>query len=159
MKPFGKEGPLAGMAFQQNVEQRAFQAGGGRLVAPAQRLADFVAGKVSADLPSCSYLPGLNATSLRDVLPPFIYEDLRGGFKAFGQKMKGYYTNEAQILGVESRTSSPVRIPRDKETLEHPQMKRLFPCGEGAGYAGGIVSAAMDGERCAEAAYHLYVKK
>ncbi|MBS1660952.1 MAG: NAD(P)/FAD-dependent oxidoreductase [Bacteroidetes bacterium] len=150
MAPFAGQGPLAGVAFQQSVEQRAFQAGGGKFVAPAQRLADFVAGKVSSDLPSCSYLPGLNAVSLRDVLPSFIYEDLRGGFKAFGQKMKGYFTNEAVVVATESRTSSPVRIPRDPETLQHPQIRNLFPCAEGAGYAGGIVSAAMDGERVAD---------
>ncbi|HXO77419.1 MAG TPA: hypothetical protein VN824_19330, partial [Puia sp.] len=113
------------------------------------RLADFVAGRVSADLPACSYLPGLHSVSLQEVLPSFVYEDLRGGFKAFGEKMKGYFTNEAVIVATESRTSSPVRIPRDPETLQHPQIRNLFPCGEGAGYAGGIVSAAMDGERVA----------
>jgi len=96
---------------------------------------------------------------MKEVLPPFIYSGLKQGFKAFGQKMKGYFTNEAQVVGVESRTSAPVRIPRDKETLEHIQVKKLFPCAEGAGYAGGIVSAAMDGERCAEAAIKMYVKK
>ena len=150
MQAFEKEGPLAGLAFQQSVEQNAFKWGGGKFVAPAQRLADFVAGKVSADLPSCSYLPGLNAAPLREVLPSFIYRDLQGGFKAFGQKMKGYFTNEAVVVATESRTSSPVRIPRDPKTLQHPQIRNLFPCGEGAGYAGGIVSAAMDGERVAE---------
>jgi len=106
-----------------------------------------------------SYQPGLHSADMREVLPGFIADSLRQGFKNFGSKMKGYLTNEAQIVGVESRTSSPVRIPRDKDTLEHIQTKRLFPCGEGAGYAGGIVSAAMDGERCAEAAVRMYVKK
>lgn len=149
MAPFQQRGPLAGLAFQQSVEQKAFEWGGGKFVAPAQRLADFVAGKVSADLPASSYLPGLHSVPLREVLPSFVYEDLRGGFKAFGEKMKGYFTNEAVIVATESRTSSPVRIPRDPETLQHPQIKNLFPCGEGAGYAGGIVSAAMDGERTA----------
>ena len=149
MMPFQQQGPLAGLAFQQSVEQKAFEWGGGKFVAPAQRLADFVAGKVSADLPACSYLPGLHSVPLREVLPSFVYEDLRGGFKAFGEKMKGYFTNEAVVVATESRTSSPVRIPRDPETLQHPQIKNLFPCGEGAGYAGGIVSAAMDGERVA----------
>lgn len=149
MSPFRQHGPLAGAAFQQSVEQKAFDRGGGKFVAPAQRLADFVAGKVSADLPPCSYLPGLRSAPLREVLPSFVYEDLRAGFKAFGEKMRGYFTNEAVVVATESRTSSPVRIPRDPETLQHPQIRNLFPCGEGAGYAGGIVSAAMDGERVA----------
>jgi len=95
---------------------------------------------------------------MKEVLPPFIHDALQQGFRNFGQKMRGYLTNEAQLVGVESRTSSPVKIPRDKDTLEHIQMKRLFPCGEGAGYAGGIVSAAMDGERCAEAVAKIYFK-
>jgi len=149
MAPFQKEGPLAGLAFQQSVEQKAFQHGGGKFVAPAQRLADFVAGKLSSDLPDCSYLPGLRSASLKEVLPSFVYADLRGGFKAFGEKMRGYFSNEAVIVATESRTSSPVRIPRHPETLQHPQIGNLFPCGEGAGYAGGIISAAMDGERVA----------
>jgi uncharacterized FAD-dependent dehydrogenase len=113
---------------------------------------DFLNKKVSSSLPETSYQPGLTSCEMREVLPSFLSEALKQGFKSFGEKMKGYLTNEAQIVGVESRTSSPVRIPRDKDTLEHPQIKMLFPCGEGAGYAGGIVSAAMDGERCAEAA-------
>ncbi len=150
LAPFKKEGPLAAMAFQQSVEQKAFQWGGGRQVAPAQRLADFVAGKVSADLPSCSYLPGIHSVPMQEVLPGFVYDRLRGGFKAFGEKMRGYFTNEAVIVATESRTSSPVRIPRDPETLRHPQIANLYPCGEGAGYAGGIVSAAMDGQRVAD---------
>jgi len=150
MAPFHKHGPLAGLYFQQSVEQSAFRHGGGKFVAPAQRMADFVAGKVSADLPPCSYLPGLQAASMHSVLPPFIYNSLRQAFPAFGKKMRGYYTNDAVIVATESRTSSPVRIPRDTQTLQHPQVKNLFPCGEGAGYAGGIVSAAMDGERVAE---------
>jgi uncharacterized protein len=143
-------GPLAALYFQQSVEQKAFEYGGGNMVAPGQRLADFVSGKVSADLPDCSYLPGLRSASLREVLPPFIYKSIREGFIAFGRKMKGYYTNEAVLVATESRTSSPVRIPRDPNTLQHPQIKNLFPCGEGAGYAGGIASAAMDGERVAD---------
>ena len=149
MAPFHRHGPLAGLYFQQSVEQSAFRQGGGKFVAPAQRLADFVNGKVSANLPPCSYLPGLHSASMQDVLPSFIYESLRQAFPVFGKKMRGYYTNEAVIVATESRTSSPVRIPRDAETLQHPQIKNLFPCGEGAGYAGGIVSAAMDGERVA----------
>ena len=112
---------------------------------------DFVNGKISESLLETSYQPGLTSVDMRTVLPTFIADALRQGFQAFGKKMKGYLTNEAQIVGVESRTSSPVKIPRDSESLEHPQLKNLFPCGEGAGFAGGIVSAAMDGERCAEA--------
>jgi uncharacterized protein len=150
-KSFAKYGPLAGMYFQQYVEQRACEIGGGTQLAPAQRLIDFVEKRKSGSLLETSYQPGLSSVEMRDVLPDFISDALKQGFKNFGTKMKGYLTNDAQIIGVESRTSSPVRIPRDKETLEHPQIKMLFPCGEGAGYAGGIVSAAMDGERCAEA--------
>jgi uncharacterized protein len=150
-KAYNKYGPLAGMYFQSDVEKRACEIAGGTQVAPAQRLVDFVEGKVSASLLDTSYQPGLASVDMKAVLPEFITNALRQGFKNFGTKMKGYLTNEAQIVGVESRTSSPVKIPRDKETLEHPQIKNLFPCGEGAGYAGGIVSAAMDGERCAEA--------
>ncbi|CAN5611647.1 FAD-binding protein [soil metagenome] len=146
---------LSLMHFQQMVEQKAFTAGGGKFVAPAQRMIDFVDRKVSSYIPPNSYLPGLHAADLTTVLPPFIYEALSAGFKAFGKKMRGrkgnpgYYTNEAVIVATESRTSSPVRIPRNGETLEHPQIKNLYPCGEGGGYAGGIVSAAMDGERVA----------
>lgn len=150
-KPYAKHGPLAGMYFQQEVEQRACKVAGETQVAPAQRLVDFVEGKRSSQLLETSYQPGLASVQMREVLPMFIADALKQGFKNFGAKMKGYLTNDAQIVGVESRTSSPVRIPRDKETLEHPQIKMFFPCGEGAGYAGGIVSAAMDGERCAEA--------
>jgi uncharacterized FAD-dependent dehydrogenase len=143
--------PLSLLYFQQEVEQRAFNAGGGELVAPALRLADFCEGKLSATLPSCSYLPGLRAAPLQEVLPAFILTRLRSAFKEQGKKMRGYYTNEAVVVATESRTSSPVRIPRDPDKLHHPQLKTLFPCGEGAGYAGGIVSAAMDGERVADA--------
>ena len=137
------------MHFQQSVEKKAFMAGGGNFVAPAQRLTDFVANKVSGSLPRCSYGPGINAVSLKEVLPSFIYNSLKQGFIEFGKKMKGYLTNDAVVLATESRTSSPVRIPRNQDSLEHPQIKNLYPCGEGAGYAGGIVSAAMDGERVA----------
>ncbi|MFN8334814.1 MAG: FAD-dependent oxidoreductase [Cyclobacteriaceae bacterium] len=150
--------PLAAMYFQRDIEQQACRVAGGTQVAPAQRLMDFLNRKVSSSLPETSYQPGLTSIEMREVLPAFLSEALRQGFKSFGEKMKGYLTNEAQIVGVESRTSSPVRIPRDKDTLEHPQIKMLFPCGEGAGYAGGIVSAAMDGERCAEAALHKIMK-
>ncbi len=142
-------GVLSGMMFQQKIEQSAFTAGGGKFKAPAQRLTDFVIGKSSSTLPSCSYLPGIVVSDLQNVLPGFIYQSLREGFKEFGKKMKGYLTEEAVVVATESRTSSPVRIPRDNETLEHPEVENFFPCGEGAGYAGGIVSAAMDGERVA----------
>jgi uncharacterized FAD-dependent dehydrogenase len=141
--------PLALLKFQQKVEQKAFEAGGGDLVAPAQRMADFTNNRVSATLPDCSYLPGLKSVGLDNVLPSFIYKRLQEAFKEFGKKMKGYYTNEAVVVATESRTSSPVRIPRHTVTLQHPQIRNLYPCGEGAGYAGGIVSAAMDGERVA----------
>lgn len=120
------------------------------MVAPAQRLIDFCERKASRDLPDCSYLPGIRPVKLDEVLPTTVSRALREGLKQFGKKMKGYFTNEAVLVATESRTSSPVRIPRDRETLMHPQIAGLFPCAEGAGYAGGIVSAAMDGERCAE---------
>ena len=144
-----EDNPLLLLAFQEAVEQQCYQVGGGKFVAPAQRLEDFCMSKVSTSLPDCSYLPGLNSVSLNEALPSFIHTTLQQGFKAFGKKMKGYYTNEAIVVATESRTSSPVRIPRDGDSLQHPQIKRLYPCGEGAGYAGGIVSAAMDGERVA----------
>ena len=153
---YSQFGPLAGLNFQQEIEQRACRIAGGTQVAPAQRLVDFVSGKVSGTLPDTSYQPGLLSIDMREVLPESIAHRLRDGFKAFGKKMKGYYTNEAQVVGVESRTSSPVRIPRGKEDCEHPQIKRLYPCGEGAGYAGGIISAAMDGEKCAERLVEKY---
>jgi uncharacterized protein len=158
-KLFEKHGPLAGMYFQASIEQRACEVAGKSQTAPAQLLSDFVSKKTSSSLLETSYQPGLLSASMDDVLPTFISDGLRQGFKIFGNKIKGYLSNEAQIVGVESRTSSPVRIPRDKETLEHPQVKRLFPCAEGAGYAGGIVSAAMDGERCAEAVARIYFGK
>lgn len=141
--------PLLLMDFQQSVEQKAFTAGGGNFVAPAQRMVDFCNNKISQNLPDCSYLPGLQAANLQQALPDFIYQSLQGALKMFGAKMKGYYTNEAVLVATESRTSSPVRIPRDPEKLTHPQLQNLYPCGEGAGYAGGIVSAAMDGQKLA----------
>ena len=150
-RKYEQYGPLAGMYFQKEVEQQAFKMAGGGQVAPAQRLVDFVNGKVSGDLLETSYQPGLAAVNMKEVLPDVVYGALRQGFKAFGKKMKGYLTDEAQVVGVESRTSSPVRIPRDPETLEHVEVKGLYPCGEGAGYAGGIVSAAMDGIKVVEA--------
>lgn len=141
--------PLVLMAYQQMVEQKAFAVGGGSLKAPAQRMVDFCNNKTSLNLPDCSYLPGLTGATLQAVLPKMVYQNLQIAFKAFGKKMKGYYTNDAVVVATESRTSSPVRIPRDNETLQHLQIKNLYPCGEGAGYAGGIVSAAMDGQKIA----------
>ncbi|PST84568.1 FAD-binding protein [Pedobacter yulinensis] len=143
--------PLRMLNFQSEIEKAAFRAGGGNLVAPAQRMVDFVQGKLSTDLPVNSYLPGTRSAMLDQVLPDFVAKSLKAALPIFGKKMRGYYTNEAILVGVESRTSSPVRIPRDKETLQHPQVKGLYPCAEGAGYAGGIVSAAIDGINCAAA--------
>ncbi len=151
LQPWSKFGAFAGLEFQKSIERMAFEAGNRDQTAPAQRMVDFVNNKTSATLNDCSYIPGIQSAPLHELLPSSIGKRLQEGFKAFGKKMRGYYTNEAQILGVESRTSSPVKIPRDRETLEHPQVKGLFPCGEGGGYAGGIVSAAIDGERVAAA--------
>lgn len=145
------DGPLSGVEYQRTVEQRAWRAGGQRQSAPAQRMEDFINGRPSADLPPCSYQPGIVPFVLDEVLPSDIALRLREGLMAFGGKMRGYRTNEAVLVAVESRTSSPVRIPRDPTTLQHPELAGLFPCGEGAGYAGGIVSAAMDGMRVASA--------
>jgi uncharacterized FAD-dependent dehydrogenase len=144
--------PFKMLNFQHNIEQLAFKAGGGKLVAPAQRMVDFVNGKLSIDLPENSYLPGTKSVELKEVLPDWINDRLRNALPMFGKKMKGYYTNEAILVGVESRTSSPIKIPRDRETMQHPQIRGLFPCGEGAGYAGGIISAAIDGINCAVSA-------
>jgi hypothetical protein len=146
---YRNHGPLAGLYFQQEVEQKAFKAGGGQLVAPALRMVDFCKNKLSADLPGCSYLPGIKSADLKSILPAYIHERLQQAFIEFGKKMHGYFTNEAVIVATESRTSSPVRIPRDPNLLNHPQITNLYPCGEGAGYAGGIISAAMDGEKTA----------
>ncbi len=151
----GFDSPLLMMNFQKLIEGKAFTSGGGKFVAPAQRMVDFTEKKLSSSLPKCSYLPGIQSALLEDVLPPFIHQRLKTAFKLFAKKMPfknnhhGYFTNEAVLVATESRTSSPVRIPRDEHLLHHPQIKNLFPCGEGAGYAGGIVSAAMDGERVA----------
>lgn len=142
--------PLLLLDFQQYVENNAFKLGGGGQIAPAARLVDFCTHKTSSNLPDASYLPGLQTANLREVLPNFVHHTLQEGFKAFGKKMKGYYTNDAIVVATESRTSSPVRIPRDPESFQHPQIKNLYPCGEGAGYAGGIVSAAMDGQKIAQ---------
>ncbi len=155
LKPYAKYGALAGLKFQAAIEQEAFKAAGNNSekgqLAPAQRLVDFIKEKTSNNLPECSYTPGIVSVPLHQVLPQAIATRLQEGFKSFGNKMKGYLTNEAVIVAVESRTSSPVKIPRNKETFQHPDIKGLYPSGEGAGYAGGIVSAAIDGQKCAEA--------
>ncbi|MEQ9405914.1 MAG: NAD(P)/FAD-dependent oxidoreductase [Cyclobacteriaceae bacterium] len=156
---FSNHEELAHMHFQSQVENKAWIAGGKTQRAPAQRLMDFLDNRISANLPRTSYQPGLVSADMRSVLPDDIYQRLIQGFRHFGKKMKGYLTNEAQVIGVESRTSSPVKIPRDISTFEHVELKRLFPCGEGAGYAGGIASAAIDGEKCMEQIVNLYGKK
>ena len=150
LKAYEKHGPLAGMRYQMDLEQQMWKAGNQTQEACAQRLTDFVKGKTSSTLNESSYIPGLLSRPMQDILPNSISNRLQKGFMKFGEKMRGYYTAEANIIGLESRTSSPVRIPRDRNTFQHPQIKNLFPCGEGAGFAGGIVSAAIDGEKCAE---------
>ncbi len=152
LRKYSQHGALAGLAYQKEVEQNVWKAGGSDQTAPAQKLTDFVKGKSSTNLNDTSYMPGLNSARMNEILPPAIADRLRQAFPKFGQKMKGYFTDEANIIGIESRTSSPVRNPRKRDTLQHPQIDNLFPCGEGAGYAGGIVSAGIDGENCAEAA-------
>ena len=149
LKAYGKYGPLAAMMYQKEIEQLACRMAGGSQAAPALRLTDFLDKKISSTLPECSYQPGIEPADIREFLGGNIAARLSQGFKHFGEQMKGYITREAVVAGVESRTSSPVRIPRNKETCEHIQIKRLYPCGEGAGYAGGIVSAALDGIKCA----------
>ena len=148
---FTSHGALAAMAFQQSVEQKAWQAGGGKLKAPAQRLPDFLNGKSSSDLPSCSYLPGVVPADIMEILPTPIAQTLRDGLQYFAKNRKEVGSKDAIVVATESRTSSPVTIPRDPVSLEHPDIKGLFPCGEGGGYAGGIVSAAIDGINCAKA--------
>jgi uncharacterized protein len=148
-KPFAKHGALAGMEFQKAIEQKAWHLAGQTQKVPAQRLVDFTQNKVSSDIPKTSYVPGTTSVELGQVFPGFLTQIMREGFVQFGKSMKGYYTNDAILHAPESRTSSPVRIPRDAYTLEHLQIKGLYPCGEGAGYAGGIISAAIDGEKCA----------
>ncbi|MES2475441.1 MAG: FAD-dependent oxidoreductase [Verrucomicrobiota bacterium] len=153
VQPLVKEhGILAGLAFQKQLERTAKIAGGGGQVAPAQRATDFLTGKISPHLPETSYFPGLTSAPLHELLPAWITSRMRDGFRLFGRQMNGYISEQALLIGFETRTSSPVRIPRRDDTLEHPEITGLFPCGEGAGYAGGIVSAAMDGLRVADAA-------
>ena len=152
-EPFKAEhGVLAGIAFQRALEVNAKQAGGGGQVAPGQRVTDFLKGRDSAELPKTSYFPGIQAARIDELLPDWIVDRLRRGLKLFGEQMRGYITQECNLIGFETRTSSPVRIARDASSLQHPEIEGLYPCGEGAGFAGGIVSAALDGMRCAEAA-------
>ena len=148
-KPFEKFGPLAGMEFQKTIEQKAWHLAGETQKVPAQRMIDFTQNKVSKDIPKTSYVPGTTSVELGQVFPGFLTQIMREGFTQFGKSMRGYMTNDAILHAPESRTSSPVRIPRDNFSLEHVQIKGLYPCGEGAGYAGGIISAAIDGEKCA----------
>ena len=143
--------PLAGMAFQQKIEQAVFKAGDSSQKAPAQRLTDFVERRLSATLPASSYIPGLISRRVDELLPEFITKHLQEGLKNFRKKMPSYYTSEANVVAVESRTSAPVRIPRDKASYQHIEIEGLYPCAEGAGYAGGIVSAALDGQNVAKA--------
>ena len=143
-------GALAGLVFQQQLEQAARAQAPEHQTAPAQRVADFVAGRKSNSLPKCSYVPGIVPSRLDEWLPQFMSSRLREAISVFDKRMRGYLTNEAVVVGVESRTSTPVRIPRDRDTLQHPDIKGLYPAGEGAGFAGGIISAALDGERIAE---------
>ncbi len=148
-QPFAKFGALAGMEFQKSIEQKAWHLAGGSQKVPAQRMIDFTQNKVSSEIPKTSYVPGTTSVEMGEVFPGFLTQILREGFTEFGKSMRGYLTNEAILHAPESRTSSPVRIPRDAKTYEHLQIKGLYPCGEGAGYAGGIISAAIDGEKCA----------
>ena len=148
-KPFAKFGALAGMEYQKSIEQKAWQLAGSTQKVPAQRMVDFTQNKVSTNIPKTSYVPGTTSVEMGHVFPEFLTQIMREGFMEFGKSMRGYMTNEAILHAPESRTSSPVRIPRDNESFEHLQIKGLYPCGEGAGYAGGIISAAIDGEKCA----------
>jgi uncharacterized FAD-dependent dehydrogenase len=147
---YEKYGPLAGMQFQKEIEQAAWKLGGKTQRVPAQRLVDYTNNILSTDIPKTSYIPGITSAVINTILPDFVGENLQEGLRQMGEQMKGYFTNEAVVHAPESRSSSPVRIPRDRVTMEHPQIKGLYPCGEGAGYAGGIISAAIDGEKCAE---------
>lgn len=149
-QPYSKHGSLSAMEFQSSIEKKAWAIGGKSQVVPAQKMADFVNGKISSSLPKTSYQPGIVSADLSEVFPPVITKSLQEAFLIFGKKMNGYFSNEAILHATESRTSSPVKIPRDKKSLEHIQIKGLYPCGEGAGYAGGIMSAAIDGQKCAQ---------
>ena len=151
---YEKYGPLAGVQFQKEIEQSAWKIAGETQKVPAQRLVDYTDNILSTNIPKTSYIPGTTSAMINNILPEFIANNLQEGLRKIGEQMKGYFTNEAVVHAPESRTSSPVRIPRDRVTLEHPQIKGLYPCGEGAGYAGGIISAAIDGEKCAKKCFN-----
>src|SRR5690606_24169290 len=155
-KKYDNGQPFSALKLQQEIELLSFNLANKTQSAPAQRVTDFVTGNLSVSLNRTSYIPGLTSSPLHEVLPHFIVKNLRKALFILNKKMKGYYSEEAQIVSPESRTSSPIRIPRDKETLMHSEVKGLFPCGEGAGYAGGIVSAAIDGENCADASAKVF---
>lgn len=159
LQPYRASGALMGVALQQDVEQRMFHAGDGSQAAPAQRLTDFLAGRISKDVPPSSYIPGLFSAPVHELLPQWIYDRLAFGIRGFDHKMKGYIDADAVVVATESRTSSPVRIPRNPETAMHIEVEGLFPCGEGAGYAGGILSAAMDGQFVARAVKKFVLSK
>ncbi|NTW32384.1 MAG: hypothetical protein HGB12_07135 [Bacteroidetes bacterium] len=151
LSEYSQFGALAGIKFQEALEKKAFETGGADYTAPAQNMIDFTENKISSKLNDTSYYLGIKSSPLHELLPSFIVSRMQEAFGIFGKKMKGFYTNEATLLGVETRTSSPVRIPRNFETLEHVEISNIYPSGEGSGYSGGIVSSAIDGERCAEA--------
>jgi uncharacterized protein len=155
--PFAKHDVFATLEFQKSVEQTLFQHGDGSQKAPSQRMTDFVRQKNSTNLPPASYIPGLYSAPLHELLPKGIYQRLREGMVQFGKMMPGYLTENANVIGTESRTSAPVRVPRDPKTLMHEEISGLFPCGEGAGYAGGIISAAMDGQNVAKAVHRWII--
>jgi hypothetical protein len=148
--PGAEDDALKMMNYQLAIEKRFFEDGDGSQNAPAQRMIDFTERRQSKTLPTTSYAPGIHSSRIDKLLPDNVSRRLQQGFKDFGRKSRGFLTNEATLIGCETRTSSPVRVPRDNETLQHIQLRGLFPCGEGAGYAGGIVSAAIDGDRCAQ---------
>lgn len=158
-KEFSSYGALSGLKFRESIERKAWELGGKSQIAPAQRLIDFMHSRKSKDLPSCSYTPGISSVELRNVLPDFIIKALKRSFKLWSKRMPSFMHKDAVLVAVESRTSSPVRIPRDSQSLEHVQIKGLYPSGEGAGYAGGIISAAIDGERCAESIVKMVKQK
>jgi len=149
LEEYEEDGVFAALHFQEDVEHMMFDHAGQSQKAPAQRMTDFVRGVTSDTLADSSYIPGLRSEPLHEMLPPFVYNRLRAALLHFGKKLKGYLTSDANVIGIESRTSSPIRVPRDRTTKEHVQTRGLYPCGEGAGYAGGIVSAALDGQNVA----------
>lgn len=158
LRRFSEHGVFAGLEYQKELEKNAWAAGGKTQTAPAQRMVDFANGRISPQVNDTSYIPGITSSPMHEWLPKPIRSRLQKAFVGYEKKMRGYYTNEAQIVGVETRTSSPIKIPRDHQTLEHPECEGLYPCGEGGGYAGGIISAAMDGERVSAAVVQKLMK-